>query len=138
MSQKNIEVVRRIYDEGWIDRETDEFLSIVSPEVEFVNPPEAVDPGTRYGLPGMIRAIRNAQEAFEHARHELRDLFGADDLVVAAVAFRARGRGSDVEVFQEEAHTWTFRDDRIVRFEWGRDLEAALRAAGLPEQDVPA
>jgi hypothetical protein len=31
-----------------------------------------------------------------------------------------------------EAHTWTLRDGQIVRFEWGRDLQRALEAAGLP------
>jgi hypothetical protein len=26
--------------------------------------------------------------------------------------------GSGVDLIQEEAHTWTFRDGTIVRFEW--------------------
>jgi hypothetical protein len=30
-------------------------------------------------------------------------------------------------------HTWTLRDGRITRFEWGRDLKKALEAAGLSE-----
>jgi hypothetical protein len=34
-------------------------------------------------------------------------------------------------VVQEEAHTWTLRDGKIVRFEWGRDLRTALEATGL-------
>jgi len=55
--------------------------------------------------------------------------------VVAAVCFHATARrGGKTEIIQEEeAHTWTFRDGKVVRFEWGRDLEAALEAAGFAE-----
>jgi hypothetical protein len=40
---------------------------------------------------------------------------------------------SGVEVSQEEIHTWTLRNGKPVRFEWGRDLAAALNAVGLEE-----
>jgi len=50
--------------------------------------------------------------------------------VVAAVTFRARSRASDVELTQEEAHTWTFRAGKVTRFEWSRDLASALEAVG--------
>jgi hypothetical protein len=33
-------------------------------------------------------------------------------------------------VLQDEVHTWTLRDGKIVSFEWGRDLASALAAAG--------
>jgi ketosteroid isomerase-like protein len=68
---------------------------------------------------------------FESRRHEVHELFDCGDAVVAAVSFSTRVRGSREELVQEEAHTWTFRDGRIVRFEWGRDLQAALEAVGL-------
>jgi ketosteroid isomerase-like protein len=57
-------------------------------------------------------------------------------VVVAAVSSFVRSRGSEVDVVQEEAHIWTFRDGKIVRFEWGRDLGAALATAGLSERNA--
>lgn len=51
--------------------------------------------------------------------------------MVAAVSGHTRSRGSEAELKQEEAHTWTFREGRIARCEWGLDLRAALEAAGL-------
>jgi hypothetical protein len=36
-------------------------------------------------------------------------------------------------VTQEEAHTWTFRDGKVISFEWGRDLPAVLKAVGLSD-----
>ena len=58
---------------------------------------------------------------------------GLFDRAVAEVTSRARSRGSDVELAYQEAHTWTFRDGLVTRFEWSRDLPAALEAAGLSE-----
>jgi len=51
--------------------------------------------------------------------------------VVADVLFVARSGGSKIDVVQDEAHTWTFREGKIARFEWGRNLAVALEAAGL-------
>ena len=64
-------------------------------------------------------------------RHELHELFEGGDTVVASVSFVTRSGGSQTELEQAEAHTWTLRDGRIVRFEWGRDLQGALLAAGV-------
>ena len=49
MSQENVEVVQRIYDDGLLDRDTAALIELFAPEVEYVNPPEAVDPGVRRG-----------------------------------------------------------------------------------------
>jgi hypothetical protein len=53
------------------------------------------------------------------------------EAVVASVIHHARVQGSDVEITQKEAHTWTLRDGLVVRVEWGRDLQAALDAAAV-------
>jgi hypothetical protein len=50
---------------------------------------------------------------------------------VAAVDWHIRGRGGDREFINKEAHTWTLREGRIARFEWGQDLGTALEAAGF-------
>jgi ketosteroid isomerase-like protein len=96
-----------------------------------VNPPEAVDPGIRRGRDEVAQALRNIADSFEGYRHELHELYEAGDSVVALVDFCARARGGSTEVVQREAHTWTFRDGLIVRYEWSRDPDAALAAVGL-------
>ena len=132
MSRDNAEVVRRIYEGGLIDGDPARFLDAFAvSEIEYVNPPEAVEPGTRRGRIEVAQALRNTSEPFDSSRHELQELFDGGDTVVAAVSFRTRSRGSETEIVQEEAHTWTLRDGRITRFEWGRDLATALKAAGL-------
>jgi ketosteroid isomerase-like protein len=133
MSEENVEVVRRIYERGLLDQGPEPFLALATPDVEWVNPPEAVDPGTRHGKAEVAQAVRNMTESFDAQRHELHQVFDAGDTVVAWVSFRTRSRGSDTEVVQREAHTWTLRDGMVARYEWGRDLGEALRAAGLEE-----
>jgi ketosteroid isomerase-like protein len=133
MSQDNVEIVRRIYEEGLIDDPERFFELPLAPDIEYVNPAEAVEPGIRRGRAEVAQAMRDAYQSFDSHRHELHELFDGGDTVVAAVSFYARGRGSEAEIVQEETHTWTFRDGRIVRLEWGRDLGTALEAAGLSE-----
>lgn len=132
MSQENAEIIRRIYSEGLLER-PEQLLALVTPEVEYVNPPEAVEPGVRRGVADVAKAFANISKSFDSSRYDLHELFGTRDAVVASVSFRARFGGSEREVVQEEAHTWTLRGGRVTRFEWGRDLKAALEAAGLSE-----
>lgn len=130
MSQENVELVRRIYSDGLFDRDPDRIVrEFAAPDIEYINPTEAVEPGIRRGRAQVAQSLRSSSELFDWRRHEVHELFDCEDAVVAAVSFRARIRGSGAELTQEEAHTWTFRDGRIVRFEWGRDLKAALEAA---------
>ncbi len=128
---ENVELVRRIYEEHLLDGDPERFAALVTDDVEYVNPPDAVEPGVRRGVADVAEALRNTSEFFSSSRYELHELFSAGDLVVASVSFYARSRGSETEIFQEEAHTWTLRSGRIARFEWGRDLRAALEAVGL-------
>ena len=133
MSEENVEVVRRIYEEGLIDQDPQWLLEIATPDIEYVNPPDAVEPGVRRGPAEVVQAMRRFAEVWSASRHELHELFDCGDAVVAAVRWYTRSRGSDVELMQAEAHTWAFREGRITRFEWGKDLPKALEAAGLPE-----
>jgi ketosteroid isomerase-like protein len=132
MSEENVQIVRRIYKEGLIDRDPKRLLDhFATPDIEYIDPPEAVDPGTRRGRTEVMLALRRARQSSTTYRHELHELFDLGDTVVAAVS-RHAGRPSSSEM-QEEAHTWTFRDGKVVRFERGGNLEAALEAAGLRE-----
>jgi ketosteroid isomerase-like protein len=132
MSQENVEIVRRIYDEGLIDRDPEGWLlELATSDIEYVNPTYAVEPGVRRGPVAVVRAMRGFAEVWENSRHELHELFDCGDSVVAAVSWYTRSRGSESELLQEEAHTWGLRKGRITRFEWGKDLGTALEAAGL-------
>ena len=130
MSEENMEIVRRIYSEGLIDRDPRRLVDhFATPDIEYVNPPEAVDPGIRRGRGQVNLALRRARQSSPSYRHELHELFDLGDTVVAAVS-RHAGRPSSTET-QEEAHTWTICDGKVVRFERGPNLQAALETVEL-------
>jgi len=133
----NVEIVRRIYTERLIDRDPKRLVDhFATPDIEYVDSPDDVDPGNRRGRTEVMLALRRARQSFSEYQHELHQLFDVGgDTVVAAVSFHATARrGSKSEVIQkEEAHIWTLRDGKVVRFENGRNLKDALEAAGLSE-----
>jgi ketosteroid isomerase-like protein len=132
MSQQNVEMIRSVYEQGLLDS-SHGHNAFAEVEIEYVNPPDAIDPGVRRGR-GLGKALDGLADAFGERQHRLRRLFDAGDMVVADVVFRGRGATSGATLTQDEAHTWTFDGaGRIVRFEWGRDLAAALKAAGLAD-----
>ena len=59
-----MEIVRRIYEEGLLDRDPDRLLALVRPDVEYVNPPEAIDPGVRRGIAEVALAFRGTPPSF--------------------------------------------------------------------------
>jgi ketosteroid isomerase-like protein len=135
-SEENVEIVRRIYTEGLIDRDPRRLVDhFATPDIEYVDPPDDVDPSNRHGRTEVMLALRRARQSFSQYRHELHELFDVGDTVVAAVSFHATARrGSKSEVIQkEQAHIWTLRDGKVIRFENGRNLKEAFEAAGLRE-----
>ena len=129
MSQANVEIVRHLYESGMFDRDPDELLQLATPDIEYVNPPYAVEPGVRRGPAAVGKAMRKFAEPWDTARHELLELYDCGDVVVADVNWYVRGRGGEKELVNREAHSWTLRDGKIARFEWGQDLATALNAA---------
>jgi ketosteroid isomerase-like protein len=134
MTEENLEIVRRIYTKGLIDRDPKRLVDhFASPDIEYVDPPDDVDNGSRRGRTDVMLAMRRARQSFSEYQHELHELFEAGDTVVAAISFHAtaRQRNKPVVIHKEQAHVWTFREGKIVRFENGRNLKDALEAAGL-------
>ena len=125
----NVEIVRHVYESGLIDRDPEGLMKLASPDVEYVNPPYAVEPGVRHGRVAVAQAMRRFAEVWDTARHEVRELYDCGDVVVVDVDWHIRGRGSEREIVNREAHSWTLRDGMITRFEWGQDLAEALEAA---------
>ena len=61
MSQENVEIVRSFYDQ-WT-RDDSPPIELMDPEIEYVNPAGAVEPGTRHGLDAFTKAVEKVFEA---------------------------------------------------------------------------
>lgn len=125
MSEENVALVRRIY-EAW-DR-ADSARDFISSDVEYVNPPYAVEPGVRRGR-ASFRVVRETYEDFSVAIERYVDA-GGDDVAVLA-RYTASGRGSGVQLEGEHGYVWTIRDGLAVRFCWFQSHREAFKAAGL-------
>jgi ketosteroid isomerase-like protein len=132
MSQDNVETVRAIH-QALARGESPATLGLLDPETEYVNPPRAVEPGTRRGIAAYEDAMRSMFEAFEDVRIEVREIIDAGDQVVVLATYTARGRSSGAERQNEDGYVWTVRDGRATSFEWFHEPGDALEAAGLRE-----
>jgi ketosteroid isomerase-like protein len=100
-------------------------------EVEFVNAPDAIEPGTRRGLDDFREAGSNFGRAYSSLELEIEELIEAGDQIGLIVGMQLTGRGSGIEFHERMGWLFTIRDGKLARFEWSREPEALLsRLAG--------
>jgi ketosteroid isomerase-like protein len=124
MSQSNVDIVRAIYD-AWRDGKS--ARTFIDADVEYVNPPDAVEPGTRRGRD----AFRGIRDAYDDVRIEPQEFIDAASDVVVLATVHATGRGSGVPIEWHHGYIWTIEAGRAVRFRWFNDPAEALAAAGI-------
>jgi ketosteroid isomerase-like protein len=132
MSQENVTVVRSFYS-AWAREEFPGPVELMDPQIEYVNPVNAVEPGTRQGIAEFGRAVQGVYEGWETWQMEPEQFRAVGDQVAVVLRYRARGRGSGVEVEGRESALWTLRDGKVARYAWFHDPADALEAAGLSE-----
>ena len=125
---ENMHVIRRLYA-AWDAMDLDTVFELLDPEVEWVNPDYAVEPGTRRGHDGFATVLSNLAASFDAYGHLLGDAIDFGDLVLWHTIFRARGRDSGAQVDVPEQHLWKLRAGKIVQLRWFHDAAEAERAA---------
>jgi ketosteroid isomerase-like protein len=133
MSQENVELVRRIYEEV--------SASLVLPRELF--DPDCVtdwtqvspDFGVLRGVDASQAALASYFETFENFHVAAEEIVHADEQrVITAVRDGGRIKGTDGEVWNRFFHAWTFRDGKVIRLSSHTDRDQALEAAGLSDQ----
>jgi ketosteroid isomerase-like protein len=125
MSEQNVEIVRAIYTR-WSKDESARHL--IDPDVEYVNPPYAVESGVRHGRTALGK-IRDVYPDFRVEPERFID--AGEDVVVIGVA---RGTSaSGVEAKWRQGYVWTVQDGKAIRFRWFNQPSEALGAVGLAE-----
>jgi ketosteroid isomerase-like protein len=131
MSQANVEVVRRAYEE--FDRARRAPLYLLDPEVEWHTAADLPDSGVHRGHDGVAALIQEWADSFDDFRADVAEFIDRGDYVVVPVVLRGRIRGSDEEVALPETHVWKVRKGKVAEVREYRTLEQALDAAGLSE-----
>ncbi len=135
MSQENVEIMRRMYD-AWNRRDEEEMLALCDPEVEFVNSPTAVEPGTRRGTNEVLAAARMQWEILLEGRQEIDRIYDRGEEILVLGRISRRMPEGDARIEDRALASWTIRDGKVVRVEVlgaGSEVDKALEAAGLSE-----
>jgi ketosteroid isomerase-like protein len=136
MSQENVEIVRRGYEQ-FAAGDIEGVATLFAEEAELADVGglglAGSAAGTRYGPEGFIRASADTQETFEDYRVEPQEFIDAGEAVVVLVRVTGRGKASGAHMEMHVAHLWVFRNGKVIRGDVYRTREEALEAAGLRE-----
>ena len=126
MSQENVELVRNIYRAWEEGRSARDFIHA---DIEYVNPPYAVEPGVLRGRSSFARI----RDAYEDVKVRPTRYIDAGDDVVVLATITGTSRGAGVPIDRDHGYVWTVRDAQAVRFQWFNSHAEALTRLGLAE-----
>jgi ketosteroid isomerase-like protein len=134
MFEENVEVVRR-----WIAAlnaaDIAALPGLAHPEIEWRDQMHAPDvPELLRGIAALEHLAWQWEEAYDSLTCEVLDYIDADPWVICDARWRARGRGSGMEVEVRSADAYEVEGDRVRR-SWGGypDSQTARDALGLEE-----
>ena len=134
VSHENVELSRR-FVEAWNSRDLDGILDFAAPDVEFVNSPTAIEPGTRRGHDELAAVLRTQWEMLTDGRQEIDRVYDRGDEVIALGRLSRRLPGSETRIEDRILASCEFRDGLLIRTRilgFGADeVEEALNAHGL-------
>ena len=136
MSHENVEIIRRLVD-AWNRQDAEAILALVHPEGEYVNAPNAVEPGTRRGHDAIVVVLRKQWEDTPGGAVQEIDRFHdrGDEIITEGRLSRAMP-GSHDRISTRVLHSWKIRDGKLIRLGVlgaGPEFPDALEAAGLSE-----
>jgi ketosteroid isomerase-like protein len=93
--------------------------------------PDLPGGGSSHGRSGARRVLAQLLEGFDEVEIRGYELHPAGDRVVGLFHTYMRGRRDGMEMEIRDAHTWTFRDGKVVYWRLYLDQAEALADAGL-------
>ena len=130
MSDENVEIVRRVFEE--LNARLELPRELIHPDFE-LDLTDGAGPVVQ-GLNAAQETMREYWETFEDFHYEIEEVITADEeRVVASVRDGGRLKGSGAEVWTRFFDVVTFRGGKIVRLSAHLERNRALEAAGLGE-----
>jgi ketosteroid isomerase-like protein len=130
MSQENVEIVRRLY-EAWQRDGFDVVPELMDPDIEWVNPAYAVEPGTRHGYAGFAAAARSFTSVYHESRVKDATFYDAGDRIAVNASMASRSVGSEFPIDAQRGYVFDLRGGKVTRFAWFNNPAEALKAVGL-------
>lgn len=131
MSAENVEVVRKLFD-AMARGDVEDALHLMSRDADWVNPPDAMEAGTRRGLNGVRTALIALRDSFADLRFDISEMVDLGDRVLVIGSFSGVGRTSDAAFGpQSFGSVVTLDVGKAERYEWFLSHDDARQAAGL-------
>jgi ketosteroid isomerase-like protein len=131
MAERPIDIVRRIYDDGWSRGDFNAGVERYDRYIVLVLREEFPDPGPYWGAQAIRGYMRNHFLAdFKDATITGEEFIEAGDSVVVRIRQAAAGAVSDLPVEMSYYNVWTLRGGSIIRIESIMEREDALAAVG--------
>ena len=99
-------------------------------DAEWINPDDAVEPGSRRGAESFLQAIASVFEGWEESVFDIERVLESGDDVIALGDLRTRGR-TGLKASSPHGEIWSFRDGKVTRMEWFRTHAETLAAANV-------
>jgi SnoaL-like domain len=138
MSQENVEIVRRIIEEGLpIDRDPEQLLDIWDPRGDYYPVEEFPEARPCHGVEEIAHFFSDFQQAWQHFEITVKAITPVcDDRVLLHTTLSAEGRESGLKLQQELFSAFWLRHGRVFRQEDHFTLPGALHALGLSEAEA--
>jgi ketosteroid isomerase-like protein len=130
MSQKNVELVRRVFD-ATNRRDWDMVLGAYSPDTEWDDRELRPEGAVHHGIDAMRAEMRAWFGTWSDYRQEIEHAHGAGDEVVVVLRESGTGKGSGAAMDQRIGVVITIRGGLIARTKLYREPAEALEAVGL-------
>ena len=127
------ELEQRIRDAyaAFVERDLDSLRDFWHEDAIYVNPPYAMEPGTREGRDAVVEIWNGIHSLFEFDAVDVLEIADGPGGVLVVVRYRGRGKASGAPVDVPMAHVVEIRAGRVARLAWYGTRDEAAEAAGL-------
>ncbi len=132
MSEQNLQVVRAVFD-TFSRGDMPAMLELMDPSVVFTPLPDTPDVQSFHGHEGWLQGLAQTIDIWDDFSAELREMRDFDDHVLASLRWWGRGPSSGIQMEVDICALATFRNGKIVRWQFFESEQQALEAAGLSE-----
>ena len=128
MARDNLQIVQGGFS-ALARGDTESFLAVLDDGAEWVNPPYAVEPGTKRGTGGFREALDRMQASFGGIRLKVDEVIEASETTVVVTGhWTGTGTAGGVRLETPFSSLLTLRGGKVVRYEWFREKAEALEA----------
>jgi ketosteroid isomerase-like protein len=129
MSQENVEIVRRLHEADFGDRQA--IADWFDPSIEWWDRGDEPEPTVRRGHDAVVAYLAELEAFLEDFSVEPQEYIDAGEYVVVPVRLTGRGRESGAVFEAEEVHLFRLKDGAITELREYGSRDEALEAAGL-------